>query len=79
MESVKLPIAAKWAFGKQAGEKVLLDPFNVRLMAKYKEGSKKFYWCSRTKDLSCPVCVTLDIAKDLITKITGEHNHLQTT
>ena len=35
----------------------------------------KFFWCSRTKDLGCPVRVTLDRATDCITRISGEHNH----
>ena len=35
----------------------------------------KFFWCAKRKLLNCPVSITLDIASDKITRITGEHNH----
>ena len=47
---------------------VLMDPYNVRLVLKVTDPKNKFFWCSRTKDLQCPVRVTLDRATDSITR-----------
>ena len=72
---VNLPSPARWIAGRKAGSQVLLDPYNVRLKLKVTDTKNKFFWCSRTKDLGCPVRVTLDRATDCITRISGEHNH----
>ena len=72
---VNLPSPARWIAGRKAGSQVLLDPYNVRLKLKVTDTKNKFFWCSRTKDLNCPVTVTLDKATNCITRISGEHNH----
>ena len=72
---VNLPSPACWIAGRKAGSQVLLDPYNVCLKLKVTDTKNKFFWCSRTKDLGCPVRVTLDRVTDCITRISGEHNH----
>ena len=77
MNLIVLTVKATWVkHSKVAGGKMVLkDPSGVKLIRKSKNDSgKEFFWCSRTRDLKCPVRVTLDTASDSITSIRGEHN-----
>ena len=73
--TLDLPSQARWVPGRKAGTQVLLDPFNVRLRLKHTDAKFKYFWCSRTQDLKCPVRVTYDRDTDSIIRFHGEHNH----
>ena len=70
-----LPAPAKWVPGKHSGTNVLLDPYGNRMLLKVTDSKHKFFWCSKTKKLLCPVRLTLDIDTDTIVRMSGEHNH----
>ena len=70
-----LPCSARWITGRKEGSRVLIDPYSTRLAYKNSKGNKKFYTCIHTKDLDCPVRVTLNSDTDEIIRLSGEHNH----
>ena len=70
-----LPAPARWVPGKKSGTNVLLDPYGNRMLLKVTDSKHKFFWCSKTKKLLCPVRLTLDIDTDTIVRMSGEHNH----
>ena len=73
--TLDLPAPAVWVAGRKTGTRVLMDPHQVKLRLKSKDGKFSYYWCSRTEGDQCPVRAVLDREQDMIVKHTGTHNH----
>ena len=64
-----LPCKTIWIPGRQIKFRILQDPEGNR------NGRKKFFICSKKKEIDCPVSLSLNFLKDMVVSMKGHHNH----
>ena len=71
---MKLPNAANWVNVKRNQGKVLVTPDSFQFNVSVKNEKKAWLHCNQRKN-GCKVTATVDITKDMLVSIRGEHNH----
>ena len=69
MLSECLPCKEIWIPGQQINSRILQDPEG------YRNGRKKFFICSKMKEIDCPVSLNLDVLEDMVVSMKGYLNH----